>query len=316
MKKPRIALVIGIFCISVFPILVKLNLAPGVVSAFYRMLFSLLLLLPYVLIRRQLKIPNLKAGILAVVCGVIFGSDVAVWNIAIQGSTATQASLLTNLSPVWVGVLALFFLKNKPKTNFWIGTIIAVLGMMMLVGFSVFKNLDFDLAFSFGVLSGVLYAFYMLISKQVLRSMNILSFMTITLTASSLYLGLVSYALNEPFTGFSNLGWSVLVIQAVVCQLLAWLLISYATKHMRATRVSVSLLGQGILSSLLAWFFIDETITLQMVFGGIVLLIGIRVTFFEKQLISLSYFKKLLCNFKTRPTGKHLNVNVLRKRFN
>ncbi|GGG35212.1 DMT family transporter [Bizionia arctica] len=296
MKKARIALVIGIICISIFPILVKLNLTPGVISAFYRMLFSLLLLLPYVLISRQLKIPNLKTGLLALLCGVIFGSDVAVWNIAIQESTATQASLLTNLSPVWLGVLSLFFLKDKPKTNFWIGTIIAVFGMMMLVGFTVFRNLDFDLAFSFGILSGVLYAIYMLISKEVLKTMNVLSFMTISLIGSSVHLGFVSYALDEPFTGFSNTGWFVLIIQAVVCQLLAWLLISYATKHMRATRVSVSLLGQGILASIFAWIFINETISLQMVLGGFILLFGIRVTFYEKQITST--FKNKL--FKTK----------------
>ena len=155
----------------------------------------------------------------------------------------------------------------------------------MLVGFTVFKNLDFDLAFIFGVLSGVLYAIYMLVSKEVLKSMTVISFMTISLMSSSIYLGAVSYAINEPFTGFSNAGWLVLVIQAVVCQLLAWLLISYATQHMRATRVSVSLLGQGILASILAWLFIDEAISLQMVLGGLILLFGIRVTFFEKQLI-------------------------------
>lgn len=284
MKKARIALVIGIFCISVFPILVKLNLSPGVISAFYRMLFSILLLLPYALLTKQLKIPNLKVGFLAVVCGIIFGSDVAVWNIAIQQSTATQASLLTNLSPVWVGVLASLFLKDKPKRNFWIGTIIAVFGMMMLVGFTVFKNLDFDLAFIFGVLSGFFYAIYMLVSKEALKKMNVISFMTLSLIASSIYLGVLSYTLNQPFTGFSNMGWFVLVIQALVCQLLAWLLISYATQHMRATRVSVSLLGQGILASVLAWLFIDEQISIQMILGGIILLLGIRVTFIEKPL--------------------------------
>src|SRR5690606_24248756 len=277
---------------SIFPILVKLNLTPGVISAFYRMLFSLVLLLPYALLSKQFKLPSLKIGVLAIVCGIIFGSDVAVWNIAIQESTATQASLLTNLSPVWVGFLALFFLKDKPKTNFWIGTTIAVFGMMMLVGFTVFKTLDFDLAFSFGILSGVLYAVYMLLSKEVLKSMNVISFMTISLASSSIYLGGVSYALNEPFSGFSNTGWLVLVVQAVVCQLAAWLLISYATQHMRATRVSVSLLCQGSLASILAWLFIDEAISLQMVLGGLILLFGIRVTFYEKQIFSSTHFKK------------------------
>ncbi|WP_452232938.1 DMT family transporter [Lacinutrix sp. MEBiC02595] len=296
MKKARIALAIGILCISIFPILVKLNLTPGVISAFYRMLFSLLLLLPYALISKQLKIPNVKTAILAIICGVIFGSDVAVWNIAIQESTATQASLLTNLSPVWLGIFSLLFVKDKPKTNFWIGTIIAVFGMMMLVGFTVFRNLDFDLPFSFGVLSGVLYAVYMLISKEVLKTMNVISFMTISLMASSLHLAIVSYALNEPFAGFSNAGWLVLIAQAVFCQLLAWLLISYATQHMRATRVSLSLLGQGILASIFAWIFIDETISLQMVLGGLILLFGIRITFYEKQI--LTSFKNKL--FKTK----------------
>lgn len=296
MKKARIALVIGVFCIAVFPILVKLNLTPGVVSAFYRMFFSLILLLPYVLITRKLKIPDLKTTALALLCGVIFGSDIAVWNIAIQGSTATQASLLTNLSPIWVGILALLFLKDKPKTNFWIGTLVAVLGMVLFVGFSVFKNLDFDKAFVFGILSGAIYSFYMLLSKHVLKSMDIISFITITLIASSVYLGILSYAINEPFYGFSNTGWLVLVIQAVVCQLAAWLLISYATKHMRATRVSVSLLAQGILASIFAWLFIGETVTLQMVAGGILLLIGIGITFINKQLMSIPKLKRTTFN--------------------
>ncbi len=298
MKKARIALAIGIVCISIFPILVKLNLTPGIISAFYRMLFSLLLLLPYVLITKQLKIPNIKTAILAITCGIIFGSDVAIWNIAIQESTATQASLLTNLSPVWLGIFSLLFVKDKPKNNFWIGTVIAVFGMMMLVGFSVFRNLDFDLPFSFGVLSGVLYAIYMLVSKEVLKTMNVISFMTISLMASSLHLGVVSYALNEPFTGFSNAGWLVLIVQAVFCQLLAWLLISYATQHMRATRVSLSLLGQGILASIFAWIFIDETISLQMVLGGFILLFGIRITFYEKP-IAPAFKKNKLKRFRT-----------------
>lgn len=292
MKKARIALFIGIICISIFPILVKLNLTPGVISAFYRMAFSFVLLLPYVLWRKQFKLPNLKVGLLAILCGVIFGSDVAVWNIAIQESTATQASLLTNLSPVWVGMLALFFMKDKPRANFWIGTLVAVFGMMMLVGFSVFRTLDFDLAFSFGILSGVFYAFYMLISKETLKHLNVLTFMTITLGASTIYLGGLSYVLNEPFSGFSNAGWFVLVLQAVICQLLAWLLISFATKKMRATRVSVSLLAQGILASILAWLLLNENISLQMVLGGLVLLLGIRITFYEKQLHKKLFAKR------------------------
>jgi drug/metabolite transporter (DMT)-like permease len=53
---------------------------------------------------------------------------------------------------------------------------------------------------------------------------------------------------------------------------------------MKATRVSLSLLGQAVLTALIAFLFLGEQITLQMLIGGIILLFGIRITFFEKTL--------------------------------
>lgn len=290
MQKPKITLIIGILCISVFPILVKLNLTPGLISAFYRMAFALVILTPIALFLKKFKIPSLPQMALAFLCGILFGSDVAVWNISIQESSATQASLLTNLSPIWVGIATFLWLKPKPKLNFWIGTLIAFLGMGTLVGFQVFSELNFDRAFNFGVLSGIFYAAYLLISKKILTQIDVISFMILSLFASTLYLGIICLITNEPFTGFSSEGWMVLVIQAVVCQLGAWLLISYTTQHMKATTISLSLLAQAVITSIMAYLFLNEQITLQMVLGGLILLLGIRVTFIEHNLS----FKKVL----------------------
>lgn len=290
LTKPRLALICGILCISIFPILVKLRLTPGLISAFYRMFFALILLLPYVILSKNFKIPSLKFALLAAFCGVLFSSDVAVWNIAIQESSATQASLLTNLSPVWVGIGSFLFLKSKPAPNFWIGTIVSLFGMVILVGFEIFVEMNFNQAFLFAVLSGVLYSIYLLISKNVLSKVDVLSFMIISLTASSIYLGILCYSLNEPFTGFSDTGWLVLILQAFICQLCAWLSVSYATQHMRATRVSLSLLSQAVITSILAWLFLEEKINSQMIFGGIILLFGIRITFYNKTISLKSFF--------------------------
>lgn len=292
MSKPRIALVVGIICIAIFPVLVKLQLAPPVVSGFYRMAIAAVLLLPYTLLSGKMRIPSGKLLLLSALCGLIFALDVAVWNIAIQESTATQASLLTNLSPVWVGIGALFFLRNKPTLNFWLGTTVAILGMIVLVGFDIFLNIDFNRAFIFAVLSGMFYAAYMLVSKNVLYDMEVLPFITISTTSSALILGILTVMNGESFIGYSRAGWMVFVIQGLVCQLLAWLLLGYATKHMRATRVSVSLLGQAVLTAIIAWIFIGEAITWPMVFGGIILLFGIRITFYERK--SSSFLRRKL----------------------
>jgi drug/metabolite transporter (DMT)-like permease len=168
----------------------------------------------------------------------------------------------------------------------------SLFGMVTLVGFGFFMELNFDQAFLFAVLSGILYSIYLLVSKNVLSEVDVLSFMTISLLASSVYLGILCYSLDQPFNGFSNTGWFVLVLQAVICQLCAWLSISYATQHMRATRVSLSLLSQAVITSILAWLFLEEQITLQMVFGGIILLFGIRITFYDKTISLKKLFSK------------------------
>jgi drug/metabolite transporter (DMT)-like permease len=280
--KPKLALALGILCISIFPILVRLHLTNGLISAFYRMFIATLLLLPYVIISKKFQLPKTKNLILAAVCGIIFAADIAVWNIAIQESTATQATLLSNLSPVWLGIISFLFLKNKPAINFWIGTAVALFGMVIFMGFETISQFHFDLAFFLAILSGVLYANYLLISKNVLSKIDVLSFMTITLIAASLFLGLLCWITKEPFSGFSNTAWLVLFVQGAVCQLTAWLLISYSTQHLRATRISLSLLGQAVLATLLAWLFLDEKINWHMIIGGIFLLLGIRITFYNK----------------------------------
>ncbi|ESU24553.1 protein of unknown function DUF6 transmembrane [Flavobacterium enshiense DK69] len=279
MKNPRLALLIGIFCISVFPILVRWTPVSGLSSAFYRMAIAAAIALPVMLFRKKLEMPNQKTALIIVLGGICFGSDIAVWNIAIQQSSATQATLLTNLAPIWVGLGMFLFLPNKPTRNFWIGACLALTGMIILIGYETFYQLKFDIGFAFGVLSGVFYAVYILLSKYVLNQLQPTSFMTYSMLVSSVFLAIICLIFNQPFYGFSNTVWNVLFVQGILCQLIAWTLISYATQKMEANRVSLSLLSQALITSIMAWIFLKETITLQMILGGIIILLGIGITF-------------------------------------
>lgn len=281
-SRSKLALAIGILCISIFPILVRLHLTGGLISAFYRMFIAAFLLLPYVLITKKGSVPSLKIIVLATLCGLVFATDIAIWNIAIQKSSASQATLLANLSPLWVGVISFLFLKNKPSTNFWIGTIISFMGLIILVGFQVFVALNFNLAFILAVLAGILYSIYLLISKNIIDRIDVLSFLSIVLISSSLFLGLVSWFTDQAFTGFTPTAWFVLFIEGAVCQLTAWLLISYSMKYLPTTRVSISLLAQSVLAIFWAWLFLGEKMDLFQIIGAIFLLLGIRLSFYTK----------------------------------
>ncbi|MDQ0476159.1 DMT family transporter [Chryseobacterium sp. MDT2-18] len=283
MTRPRIALFLGILCISIFPVIVRMNLTSGLISAFYRMAIATAILLPFALYKNKLKLENVKMLLPIMVCGVLFASDIAVWNISIQNSSATQATLLTNLSPIWVGIFSFVFLSYRPRKSFWIGTLIALIGMTVFVGIDVILELKLDVAFFLGILSGLLYALYILVSKRLLEQLEVITFITYSMIFSTVFLFIINVVFGEQFFGFSDKAWVSLVIQGVVCQLIAWLLISYATQNMRATRVSLSLLSQAIFATILAAVFVNEKITVVQMVGSIIILAGIATTFYEKR---------------------------------
>lgn len=101
----------------------------------------------------------------------------------------------------------------------------------------------------------------------------------------------VNISTSQPLWGFSTNAWISLLIQGLVSQLLAWLLISYATKYMRATRLSLSLLSQVVFASILSWFFLGEVITMEKAIGGVLILVGIAITFYEKKQVREKYKK-------------------------
>ena len=277
------ALFVGILCISIFPVIVRMNLTSGLISAFYRMAIATAILLPVAFYTGKLKLKDIKVLWPVAGCGVLFAMDIAVWNISIQNSSATQATLLTNLSPIWVGIFSFLFLGYRPRKSFWAGTLIALTGMILFVGPVTFLELKLDMAFFLGVLSGVLYAFYILVSKAALEKLDVITFMSYSMLTSTVFLFLVNIYFGEQFLGFSGNAWLSLLVQGIVCQLIAWLLISYATQNMRATRVSLSLLSQMIFAALLAAVFIGEKITTVQIFSGLIILAGIAVTFYEKK---------------------------------
>ncbi|OWK73410.1 EamA family transporter [Flavobacteriaceae bacterium JJC] len=283
MTKARIALFIGILCISIFPVIVRMNLTSGLISAFYRMAIATAILLPVALYKGKLVLKNRKLIFPIAICGILFASDIAVWNISIQHSSATQATLLTNLSPIWVGIFSFVFLNYRPRKSFWLGTFIALMGMMVFVGIDTILELKLDTAFFLGVLSGLLYALYILVSKTVLEKVEVITFITYSMIFSTVFLFIVNVAFGEGFFGFSSQAWISLFVQGIVCQLIAWLLISYSTQNMRATRVSLSLLSQAIFAALLAAVFIGEKITFVQMIGSIIILAGIATTFYEKK---------------------------------
>lgn len=282
---PKLSLAIGILCISFSPIFVKLLPLSALPAAFYRLAFAWVFLAPYCLWKRDLRMSG-KSLMIAITGGLVFGLDIAVWNVSILKSTATISTLIANLAPLWVGLLTLILFKRQPGISFWLGTFIAICGMVILVGIQSIMQLQLTQGVVYALCSSVLYAIYILITKDVLQRIDTLAFMFYSMLAATVFLGAVCWFNHDVMTGYSAHTWLMLIVLGLVCQLLGWITINYSIHHLDPTQVSLTLLSQAVVTALIAWLLLNETIGASEILGGIIVLAGIAFTFVKRNLFS------------------------------
>jgi len=267
-------LLFGVLCISWSAILVKLADISGFGSGFYRLLFGTIGIIPVWLYFKK-PISSRKGVKIAIVCGVLFACDIALWNTSIMLSKASISTLLANLAPVWVGIGALLFMKEKPTKLFWIGTAIAIFGVTIIIGISEVMEARLNFGNLLAIVASIFYGAYLITVRKGRNSLDTFSFTTISMVSSTVVLGLICLFTATPLWGFSSTTWLSLSALGLVPQLLGWLAINQALGHIKPTVASVSLLSQTVFTAIFSVLILSEVLTFHEIGGALVVLVGI-----------------------------------------
>ena len=280
--KPKLSLFIGILCISFSPIFVKLAASPAITSGFYRIFIAWLFLLPYCIIKGKLKTSR-RALIITIIGGVVFGADIAMWNISLLKISATVSTLLANLAPVWVGLMSFLLFKKRSGLMFWGGTIIAIFGMVILVGYQNVLHLRFNEGILYAIAASMLYAAYLMITKGILKDIDTFTFMFYNMLGASVFLLTIALLRNDALLGFDTATWGCLFGMGVLCQLIGWLTINHSLRYLESTKVAIALLGQTVLAGLLAIGLLGEVLHVKEIIGSVIVLVGIALSFLKRK---------------------------------
>jgi drug/metabolite transporter (DMT)-like permease len=272
-----LALAGGVVCIGFAPIFIKLaGTTADVVGAYRLVIAAAVLAVPAALKwrRGEAWLPKKALG-WALLAGVAFAGDIAVWGTAVLLTTASTATFLGNTAPVWVALGAWLLFGEDLRPIYWLGLAVALGGAALLVGLDGLTWQGASLGNVLALAGGGIYATYQLITNRTRALADNLSY-TWTFTAvGGVLLVLTALSLGHPLTGLPTQSVLVLIVAAVFGHVGGWLLINYAFGELPAALVSVALLGQPVIATLVAAPVLGERPTVWHVVGGLVTLAGI-----------------------------------------
>lgn len=272
------ALGIGIFSLSFSAMFVRWANAPGPVTAFYRLLFSILLLLPFFLGRMK-KNRFIKSGALLfpLLAGVFTACDLGLWTASLSFTTAANATLLGNTAPLWVALGTWLILRQRLTAVFWRGLGITLLGAALIMGTDFIVHPRFGIGDVMAVSTGFFYGGYFLFTERSRLHFDPIIHIWFVGLGASLSLFIVNTLLHYPLTGYPTQTWLVFLSTAIVSQLIGYMLLAYALGHLPASVVSPTMILQPIVTTLLAIPLLGEIPGIWQGVGGVIALIGIYV---------------------------------------
>lgn len=277
-RKASLALGVGVLGIGWSAIFVRWSGVSGMVSAFYRLAIAACVLLPwYLATNAKRPAPSHAAKKAAVLAGIVFAADLAFFNTAIMMTNAANATLLGVNAPIFVAIGAWLLYGERPSSRFWAGFILALAGMIYIVGADVVLHPTFGLGDVFALAGAAFYGAYILYVQRARTGMDTLTFSTWCVCAGAASLLPVCLLAHQRMWGMQPNEWAALFALAFATQLVGHLLVAYALGHLPATLSSVVLLLQAPLTALFAWPALGERIRLGQAIGGALVLAGIGV---------------------------------------
>jgi len=282
---PLLTLSAGAVCISFAGVFVKLlgmeKMGPTAI-AFWRVLFGAAFLFTWSALRNDRLV--LTASVLrwSVLAGFIFFLDLFFWHRSILYSGVGMATILANTQVFGTAILGFLIFKEKLSFKFFTAAFCAVAGVALLIGLG--SKIEFSVRYlegvTFGLLTGLVYANYIIVVKIAGHSEPKPGFITLMAWISlfsALFLGVTGLCEEDPFMPPDLISVIILLALALIAQALGWWAISSSLPKIDASRSGLALLLQPVLATFWGVFFFSEYLTIIQIVGAIVTLVAIYI---------------------------------------
>ncbi len=272
-----LALLVGVVAVSFAAIFIRLAEAPSLVIAAYRLALASLIIGPVGFLRHRREMKGLDRNdlLFAMVSGFFLTLHFSLWIASLNYTTVASSVVFVSTHPLFVGIASHFLTQDRLSPLMLGGIIVAVLGGM-IIGWDDLTMGGKALWGDFLALMGAaMAAGYFMVGRRLRPKMSILAYISIVYSVAALGTLVLCTLTGQRFTGYSAHTYLMFVLLAVVPQIIGHSSFNWALRHLSAPVVSVTILGEPVGSTILAYFILHEAPTLLKVGGGALILGGI-----------------------------------------
>jgi drug/metabolite transporter (DMT)-like permease len=282
-------LAVAIVAISTGAILVELSDAPSAVAAFYRVLFTTLPLLPVAFwrYREEFRLIRRRDLGFATLSGVALALHFAAWFESLEWTSVAASVTLVQSQPLFVALGAWLLLSEYINRRMVGGILFAVagIGIMSMGDFlgGVLVGPRPLLGNGLALFGALMAAGYVLTGRSLRQRVSLVPYVVVVYSVCTACLFVLSLVQGGDLTGYPTHEWLIFLGLAAGPGLLGHTVINWALAHLESSVVSVSMLGEPVGATILAFVFLAEAPTEFTVFGGVVVLVGIALTTIERE---------------------------------
>ena len=267
---------LGAFCLSFGGLIVKsFEGATLWQILFWRQFFFVLLVIIFLLFsyKKKIFVALYQSGVPGFIGGIILGLGFSAYVFAMYNTTVANANFIIQTQAIFLAIFGYLFLKEKISKLTLASIILAISGILLMVGSSL----------SPGQLSGNLVAFIMPSSFAVLIII-VRKYPNVDMIPLQLFAGIVAMLIGYFVSTKINISTHDLFLAFIAGFFqvgLGFIFITIGAKKTLSAIVGILMMTEAVFGPFWAWLFLDENPEFFALIGGSIILFAVFIQFYS-----------------------------------
>ena len=267
---------LGAFCLSFGGLIVKsFEGATLWQILFWRQLFFVILVSIFLLFtyKKKILVAMYQSGLPGFIGGIVLGLGFSAYVFAMYNTTVANTNFIIQTQAIFLALFGYLFLKEKISKLTLTSIILAISGILLMVGNSL----------SPGQLSGNLVAFIMPSSFAVLIVI-VRKYPNVDMIPLQLFAGIVAMLIGYFVSTKINISMHDLFLASLAGFFqvgLGFIFITLGAKKTLSAIVGILMMTEAVLGPFWAWIFLDENLAFYSLIGGSIILFAVFIQFYS-----------------------------------